>query len=245
MKNFLFTLCLALWAFSSGYAQTDYRQWETHRFKVKIGQGDMFEKALAAHHKKYHTADPYKTGVFVIHTGPSSGEYELAIGPMTFSQMAGRPAGTEHDADWQKVMSYVEASGQTEYWRLDKDIVYRPEGADAYRFNRWRNYTILPGETDRFEEQLNKVLAVYKAKNYKAAFSVYWKYGASQGPHCSTEMSFDSWAYLDTPIKFQEDFESVHGPDSWDRFMEDWDLCIERSKTYDELVEFMPALSSD
>ncbi len=247
MKNLLITLCLMMSICLSSWAQTDYLQWETHRFKAKDGQTAMFEKGLAAHNKKYHNADPYKTGIFNINTGPNSGQYELTLGPMTFTQNEGRPASAEHDADWQNnVLAYAESTGETVYWRADKDINYTPEGGtDGFNTYRWRYFTVLPGERERFEDQIAMVQEVYKTKKYAASYRSYWKWGASQGPHVCIEIGMKSLAYFDQPTNFEKDFEEVHGPGSLARFYDEFDLCVDRAKTYDELVEYRPDLSSN
>lgn len=103
MKNLMLTLGLLGWMTISSWAQNDYLQWETHRYYAKPGQAENFEKGLAAHNKKFHSAAPYKTSIFHVRTGPNSGCYELVMGPMTFTQMEGRPTGDDHDNDWEKM----------------------------------------------------------------------------------------------------------------------------------------------
>jgi hypothetical protein len=246
MKNLLFLLLLVSWTSLSVQAQTDYKQWETHRFRVKIGHAADFEKALAAHNKKFHTADPYKTGIFEVQTGPNSGEYELAIGPVTFTQLDGRPSGEAHDADWAKVMEHVDATGESSYWRSDKDIMYTPaSGTAGFNINRWRYFTLLPGERSRFEGLMKQVAAVYTAKKYAASFSVYWKWGASTSSQVCTEIGMKSLAYFDQATTFEKDFEEVHGFGSLSKFYDEFALCVDRTKTYDEIVEYRPDLSSD
>lgn len=245
MKNLLFIICLMIGTALSLQAQADYMQWESHRFRVKPGQTEEFEKGLAAHHKKFHNAAPYKTGVYKILTGPNTGEYELDLGPMTFTQMGERPSGEAHDADWAKVMEHAESSGETVYWRADKDVDYSPEGTKDFTVFRWRYSTILPGQGDRYEELMEKIAAVAKAKNYGSSFRMYWRYGASQGPHVCTELGMNSLAYLDEKSTFWKDYEEVHGTGSVSRFWEELDLCVDRAKTYDELVKLRLDLSSD
>ncbi|MDZ4748789.1 MAG: hypothetical protein SH808_09895 [Saprospiraceae bacterium] len=245
MKNLLFTLFLFTWANISLQAQTDYKQWETHRFKVKMGHSENFEKGLAAHNKKYHNAAPYKTGIFDITTGPNSGEYELVMGPMTFTQMDGRPSGTDHDADWAKVLEHVESVGETIFWRADKDILYAPEGSDAFTAMRWRYNTIRPDQRDRFTDLMKQVEQVFETKKMGAGFAAYWRYGASQGPHVCTELSMPGLKYFDREDTWVKEFEEVHGEGSYDRYIEDLNLCVDRTKTYDEFVKFRTDLSSD
>ncbi len=245
MKNLLFTLCLMVWTTLSLQAQTDYRQWETHRFKVKMGQSEQFEKGLAAHNKKYHNTAPYKTGIFEINTGPNTGEYELAMGPMTFTQMEGRPAGKEHDEDWAKVMEHVQSSGETVYWRADKGISYAPAGSETFNTIRWRYVTLRTDQKDRYMKLLAQNIKVFETKKLGAGFMAYWKYGASQGPHACIELSMPGLSYLDRQDTWIKDFEEVHGEGSYDMYLEQLNICVDRSKSYDELVKFRPDLSSD
>ena len=227
MKNLLITLCLLIWASMSGLAQTDYLQFEVGYTKPKASQLEMFKKGLAAHAKKYHAADPYKMFAYEVVSGPHSGEYFIGLGPATFTQLDGRPSSAEHNADWQNnVLAYVESEGATSYWRLDKDLDYHPEGSTNFPKSRLRWVTIRPGEDDRWTDQMKKVLAVYKAKNYGSAWTVYRQYGASTGPQACTEMAFANWAYLDNQIVFTKDFEEVNGDGSWARFQEELDMCF-------------------
>jgi hypothetical protein len=235
------TFCLAI-----GNAQTDYRQWEAGFIKAKAGQSDMFEKGIAAHNRKFHTADPYKVGVLSTLSGPHTGQYFVFLGPVTFTQIEGRPSGAEHDMDWEKnITPYVEEEGETSYWREDKTNIYRAPGSDNFTRSRFRNFTLLPGQRDRFEGLIKQVAAMYKAKAYPASYSVYWKYGASVGPHVITEISVDHWSYFDRPDTFKADFEEVNGAGSFERFQDEFELCIDRSKTFDELMVYKPNLSSE
>lgn len=246
MKNLMITLCLLTWASSSGWAQTDYLQWECGYTKPKNGQAEMYKKGFAAHAKKYHAADPYKVFIWDVLTGPHSGEYFVALGPATFTQLDNRPSSAEHDADWRtNVGAYVESEGESSYWRLDKDLNLRPEGSDNFGKSRFRYVTLNPGESDRYTEALKKVYAVVKAKNYGGTWSVYRRYGLSTGPHVCIEMSFPNWAYLDAPVSFIKDYEEIHGEGSYDRFLDEIAIAVDRSKTYDELISFLPELSSN
>jgi hypothetical protein len=246
MKKLFILLACFLFSYTIGQAQTDYKQWEGGYITVKSGQADMFEKAIAAHTKKFHNADPYKMEVFSVLSGPNSGKYFVALGPVTFTQIEGRPAGAEHDGDWSKnVVQYIQDEGETSYWRQDKDALFSAPGSDKFTRARFRNFTLLPGQRDRFQAILKQIAAVYKAKAYPASYSVYWKWGASAGPNVIAEIDVEHWSYFDRPDTFAKDFEEVNGPGSYDRFQDEIPLCIDRAKTFDELLEFKPALSSD
>jgi len=246
MKNLLITLCMLSLYSISGLAQTDYNQWEVGSYKVKIGMHDMFEKGLAAHNKKFHTASPYKIGVMQTIAGPGTDSYTLVMGPVTMTQIEGRPSGTEHDTDWEKnVMPYVESTSDATFWREYKEITYSAPGSANYTKSRIRFFTLNPGNLDRFKAVLQKISAVYKAKNYNASYTVYIQSGASQGPHVAAEITMDSWAYLDKPNTFEKDFDELHGAGTWKLALEEFDIAVDRTKTYDQLNVFKPELSSN
>jgi len=244
MKQF-FILCACLLFSLGAWAQDDYKQWECVNFRVKNGQEANFEKALASHNQKYHASDPYKAHVFKVVSGPNSGSYFQAMGSFTFSQMAGRPSGEEHDNDWSKnVRQYVESTGEGAYWRADKDISYSPAGSENWPLSRFRYFTTLPGEGDRFKDNLKKLLEVYKEKEYPVGFYMYWHYGATAGPNVIVELNYPNWAALDNNRNVRDDFQSVMDQDEWERFLEEIELSIDREKTYDEILMFKQDLSS-
>ena len=94
------------------------------------------------------------------------------------------------------------------------------------------------------EELIKKVAAVYKAKNYPASYYVYFRWGASTGPHMAAEINFDNWSYLDRPDTWEADFNSVHGEGAWQKYLDEAANYIDRSKTYDEFIVWNKELSS-
>ena len=245
MKNLISTCCLLILLVMTGWAQTGYVQFETSYMTPKPEYRDMVMKSVGAHAKKYHASDPYKMWAFEVVTGPHAGSFFVALGPSTFTQLDSRPSSPEHDADWtNNITKYLADEDDAAYWRLDTTMAYRAAGSENFGKSRLRWWTIHPGEFDRFKEQMEKVNAVYKAKNYKASWNFYSRYGASTGPHACTEINFDNWAYLDNQIDFEKAFEEVHGQGSFDRFLDEIDIAADQSKTYDELLVFVPEMSS-
>jgi hypothetical protein len=245
MKNLLITMCLLTSFCLSGWAQTDYLQFEVGYMKPKTGSIALLKKGIAAHAAKFHAADPYKMFIYEVVTGPRSGQYFVGLGPATFTQLDSRPSSAEHEADWQNnVVAYLDSEGETSYWRMDKDLDYEPEGITDFSKSRLRWVTLNPGEGDRWSEQMKKVYDVFKAKKYGAQWHVYRRFGASAGPHVCTEMAFGKWAYLDTDVNFMKDFNEVNGEGSYDRFMDELAIAVDRTKTYDEMISFLPELSS-
>jgi len=245
MKNLMITLCLVAWVSLSCWAQTNYVQFECGYMRAKSGHSDMFKKGLTAHNQKYHNVDPYKIYVWEVLTGPNSGTYFTALGPVSFTQLDKRPDSPEHNADWQNnVEVHMDYVGESSYWRRDTTLNYTPAGSDDFGKSRIRYVTLNPDESDRWEEQQEKVIEVFKAKNYPAAYAVYTRYGLSAGPTACSEINFKDWAFLDSPNNFIKDFDEVHGVGAYERWLEEITISVDRTKTYDELISFIPELSS-
>ncbi len=225
-------------------AQADYQQWEVMNIIPKIDKLDLFKKGLAAHNKKYHASGPYKVGVSSVITGPSSGAYSWIMGPCTWTELDARPVKGEHDLDWDKnVTPYCESIGEVSYWRLDKDVNYNAPNSATFLKSRLRFHTVYQGKQERVSELFKKIAEVYKKKAYPASYHAYWRMGASAGPHVAVSIDFAKWAHFDNASTIAKDFDEVHGANSWNRFMEDLALCIDLSKSFDELNEYDPSLS--
>lgn len=243
MKKPVLLVGLIAFVFTTSFAQPDYTQVEVMSLTPKADKVDLFKKGLAAHNKKYHPAGPYRASVSYNITGPNSGSYTWFMGPTTWTQMDGRPGKGEHDLDWEKnVTPYVQSTGAVSYWRLNKEINYQPEGTPPTSKSRVRFHYIKPGQMDRYMEQMKKVMEVNKAMKSKMSFQVWTHYGFTDGPNVVTVNNFANWAALDAGGNFFQEFEKVHGAGSWERFLQELDLCIERTKSYEELSEAAPEL---
>jgi hypothetical protein len=244
MRRMSFVLTAFVFAVTASTGQnTNYMQWEVMYITPKADKIDLFKKGLAAHNKKYHPAGAYHASIAAVVSGPNTGAFAWIMGPTTWTQMDGRPGAGEHQLDWDKnVGMYVEKYSESSYWRLNTDVNYRPEGADGFLKQRDRVYDVKPGQGARFTEQIKKVLEVYKQKKYVAAYSLYERVDATAGHEAIVGISFAKWAYFDSQPNFRSDFESVHGVGSFDRFLEELDICLDRSETFDELLEWMPDL---
>jgi len=242
MRKLVLFVGMIAFVITASLAQTDYVQVEVMSVTPKADKVDLFKKGMAAHNKKYHPAGLYHVSVSYIVTGPRSGSYLWAMGPTTWTQMDGRPGKGEHDLDWEKnVTPYTESSGAVSYWRMNKDASYNPEGVTTTKSRVRFNY-VLPGQMDRYVEQMKKIVEVYNKKKYKRSFALWQHYGATNGANAVTINAYANWAGLDETINFAKDYEEVHGANSWARFMDELDLCLDRTKGYDELMESQPDL---
>jgi len=242
-KMFLMAMVFAM-ACSACFAQTDYQMWEVIYIKPKLDKVDLFRKALAAHNKKYHSTGANKVGVSSIITGPNSGEYVWVMGPTTWTKLDGAPGEGEHNIDWEKnINPNCESIGELMYWRGVKEVSYQSPGSDAFKKSRMRASYVYPGKMDRFIDLMKQVAEVYKQKKYPNSFAMATRQGlaAAPKPNVVTFVGFDKWAYWENDT-FVKDFADVHGAGSYERFLEELSLCLDRTVSYDEVSETVPDL---
>src|SRR6476620_2221346 len=98
----------------------------------------QFEKALAAHAKKYHTGD-WAWTVFSIESGPDAGGYQYNEGPVTWEKIdARKDLGAEHTADYMSnVAIYLTDRYSASYseYRADLSSVEVTKLADNVQLN--------------------------------------------------------------------------------------------------------------
>ena len=167
------------------------------------------------------------------------------MGPCTFAQHDARPGGDEHMEDWlYNVMPTVEYIAGSNMWKLDKDHSYMPEGVAASSKLSIRVYDLEDWQHYRFKELLQKVVKVYKEKNYEWTIGTYWaEFNVASDEDVALVWGFDKWAWFDKDSKFRTDFEEVHGEGSWFKFLEELRGTVKGAK--DEVWEIIPKLSGD
>lgn len=243
MKKNVLLACLIAFVYSASFAQTDYLQFEVLSMTPKLDKIDLFKKAMAAHNKKYHATAPYKASVAEILTGPNSGDYVWVMGPTTWTQMDGAPGAGEHIIDWEKnINPLCESIGEMSYWRDVKDARYDAEGSATFNKSAMRAYRVLPGQMDRYLEQMKKVAEVYRKKKYPGSFSVATIVGATTGNNAVSFTNFEKWSWYDRGVILSKDFDEIHGAGAWTRFLEEMDLCVDPNRTYTELSVNLPEL---
>ncbi|MBN2173813.1 MAG: hypothetical protein JW731_06765 [Bacteroidales bacterium] len=222
--------------------EKEYKMYEMMYIKPKTDKLKELGDAMASHNKKYHNEGPYKASVWMANTGPHTGEWVWVMGPCTFTQLDSRPESKEHTEDWMSsVMPYVEEISEGEYWKMDDKVSYSPEGSFSGK-EIWTVYDIKTMEMYRFNALLEKVVEVYKQKNYPNYFEVYrTQFSSPSGRDVAIGFGFKNYAFFDKEDTFWKDYEGVHGEGSKWKFFEEYrDIVI---STYDEVSEYVPELS--
>ncbi len=245
MKKLLLIIAIAAFivpAFGQEEEKESYKMFELMYIVPKYDKITELAEAMAKHNKTYHNEGPFQTHIWMAKTGPHTGQWVWAMGPLTFTDLDNRPDEEEHMKDWvENVMPYIWKISDGEYWKLDEKVSHSPEGSFSGK-EIWSIYDIKPFEGYRFTALLENVVEVYKEKDYPNYFQVYRsQFDGGSGRDVAIGFGFKNYSFFDEDDKFWKDYEEVHGEGSKWKFFEEYrDVVI---SSFDELSEYIPALS--
>lgn len=215
MKKFLFLIVFLL-AGMITYGQDSYIMYETMYIKPKYGKIKEFYEALAAHNKKFHAVGPNTVAIQRVVNGSRAGQLVWVMGPLTFTDLDNRPSDEAHLDDWNALMPYIDEVTEVEYWRMDPDLSYTPEGWNFTPKIHIRSWELKHGKSEEFLGMMKKIVEVFRTKKYDNSWHVYWNYfQTGNGRDISGVFGFDKWAFYDEDPVFIKDFEEIHGEGSW------------------------------
>lgn len=220
----------------------DYEMYETQYLAVRPGHSKQFNEGMKAHNDRFHASGPYRAVVQYVVNGPRSGQMFWVMGPCTFTDLDSRPAGEEHEGDWaDNVLAHAE-QGETQYWRLDTELSYRPDTRVRPKV-RVRVQDVERFEGYRYLQLRRNVKQVMEAKKYPNPVLVFRSVGQSAtGRDYALVQAFDKWAFFDRDGTFAADYEEVHGQASWRLFLREIEEVVRHSE--DEFHELIPELSA-
>jgi hypothetical protein len=221
--------------------QGDYLMYETMYIIPKSDKIKELRAALAAHNKKYHTEGPDAVTIQRVMNGSRAGQLAWVMGPLTFSDLDNRPSDQAHTDDWNAVMRYIDEVTEAEYWRMDPDLSYTPEGWTYDSKIHVRFWELKHGRSDEVIDILKKIVDVFRTKQYDHSWHVYWNYfQTGNGRDIAGVFGFDNWAFYDEDPVFFTDFEEIHGEGSWEETYET--LTKATAGMTEELREVIPEL---
>ena len=222
-------------------AQESYIMYETMYIKPKADKLEEFNDAFSAHNKKFHASGANAVAIQWVVNGPKAGQLVWVMGPCTFTDLDNRPSDDAHTDDWNMVMPFVDEISEVEYWRMDPDLSYTPEGwsfSDKIHIRAW---DIKPGKSEEVEGFLKKVGEVFRTKKYEYSWHVYWTmFQTGNGRDVAGVYGFNKWADFDEESPFVKDFEEIHGEGAWSEAMA---MMSKASTITEELRELVPELS--
>ena len=242
MRTLALVLLLALPLFVIQAQDDGYTMYETIVLEPETEDLAGLMEAMAEHNKTYHNEGAYSAIVWQIATGPNAGKLVWMMGPCTYTDLDGRPAG-EHDTHWaNEVMPHIESGGPAEYWRRDDDLSHtdgQPRPIVAIRY-----LEIEKGQGYRLQGLLQKLSDAVGASDDDTPWSVYYnefQQGWDIGRHIALVSGLNTWSEFDKPDTFVQDFEKHHGENTWQPFLREWQEVIHNS--WDEVWTIMPALT--
>ncbi len=223
--------------------------WETIMLTPDHTKLKTLGENLRAHNQKYHKSGSHQASVYNITTGPNSGKLVWIMGPFQWEDLDTRPAQGGHDEDWRdKVMPYLKAIEQGEYWRQHNDLsntAMLPEDPSAYPMLFTRYHEIERGQAHNWQKMLEMVSKTIKAMPGDNPWGVYineFRQGAI-GRHIASVGFFKNWKDFAQDNKFREKFDEIHGNTSWEGFLRNMENTFENS--WDEIWEYNKNLSGN
>jgi len=240
MKNLFFLIAFLL-AGVITFGQDSYIMYETMYIKPKSSKIMEFNEALAAHNKKFHAEGPNEVAIQRVANGARAGQLVWVMGPLNFTDLDNRPSDVAHEEDWNSVMSYIDEVTEVEYWRMDPDLSYTPEGWNFTPKIHIRSWELKHGKSEEFLGVMKKIVEVFRTKEYDNSWHVYWNYfQTGNGRDISGVFGFGKWAFYDEDPVFITDFEEIHGEGSWTETYET--LTLVTVGMTEELRELIPEL---
>lgn len=198
------------------FGQDSYIMYETMYIKPKYNKIKEFNAALAAHNHKFHAEGPRAVAIQRVANGSRAGQLVWVMGPLTFGDLDQRSSDESHLDDWNTVMPYIDELTEVEYWRMDADLSYTPEGWLFTPKIHIRSWELEHGKTGEFLEIMKKIVEVFRTKKYDNSWHVYWNYfQTGNGRDIAGVFGFNKWAFYDEDPVFIRDFEEIHGEGSW------------------------------
>ncbi len=224
-KLILLLLCIPMLSFAQTEPETNL--FLVVHLTVKKGMDNEFEASVKAHNEAYHGEGLYFASVYNNINGPFGGTYAWVMGPTNYSALDTRPQDEAHDADWEKVLEYVDDVSTPMYMSLDRGLSNIPEAIPGDKSLLWI-YDVAKGKYPRFAELVSKVNEVYKASRPDEYMAIVWnEFANNDGHDVAIVWSFDKWAFLDDNRKFSIEYEAVHGSGSWMNFLNEFEECID------------------
>ena len=205
-------------------AQTESEVYRLVYIKAKPGQKAEFEEKLAEHNQKFHKEGKMRVQIDAVLTGKHMGKYSWIQGPMKFADLDNWEEDEAHDEHWDKVvMPYIESVEDDGYWRTNPKFMYFPDEMEGDSKTMITYFDLVRGKEKQFYDLFEKVLEVYKQKQYPMAmFLASNQFNNGDGRDVSMVSIFEKIAFLDGQSPFVKDFEEINGSGSWYGFMNDF-----------------------
>ena len=200
----------------------DYVMFQTSILKLRAGQNHSLQQGVKKHNDKYHSGeDSPKAYLWYINTGPNSGNYSWATGPMKFSDMdQSLPDG--HVRDWERNVSPYADETEIVYMMRDEEMTYNPENETVGENILMKRIPIKNGQEhiEAVEEAVQKIARALRRTRSKIARRVYRDAFPDGRQEITLVYPFSSWSEFEGGVRglpegFQDRYEKIYGKGSF------------------------------
>ena len=227
---------------------SSYNMWEDITITPDYTKLKVFGENMRKHNQTYHPEGTYKAFVFDIVTGPNTGKLVWIMGPITFSNLDGRPSAGGHDDDWRdNIMPYVKKMTNGEYWKqMDElsNVSMLDSDNSKYPILHLRYFEVEKGQgynIDGLLKQMSEAVKAMEGENPWGLYTNEFRQGYAIGRHIAWISFHKNWAEFDDDNTFKESFINVHGDDAWQPFIRGMDDTF--SDSWDEIWVYNKELS--
>lgn len=243
LRSMLLLLCpLALLAQEAKKEAPKKETLNAYRIFAKDGHSSALRAALTAHALKFHTGN-WKWRVSEVISGPDSGALMIVEGPNSWTDLDGRgDLGPEHQKDYEtNIAPHVEKTTPEVYQTYQAELSTVASGAFAPTKTLISHIITKPGRGPAEFATLQMWKKVWEKRGINV---VVWSSFFSGEPGYTVVYRLkDGWKDLDTNTPSNRQVaDEVWGPGGFDRLQDDAARNIAR--TYGEMIEFKPELSS-
>ncbi|MFZ9045605.1 MAG: hypothetical protein ACO2ZZ_07035 [Cyclobacteriaceae bacterium] len=218
-------------------AQDDYTMFLGMYLDPIPGQSVELVKGVKAHNAKYHAEGDDKAYLWNILTGPRSGQFSWAQGPIKYAKL-NEALSEEHQMDWDSnVASKCRNVGEIRMFRRAEDHTYNPEGEVIGKNVLARMFYGVSDQGAAMEVVL-KIKETLEANKADYARRVYvTDFRTRENESIMLIYPFDDWTEMETRKglgpNFGEQFDKVHGDGAWAKNSEK--LSASTEGWYDEI----------
>ena len=203
----------------------DYIMFNTVVLELRNGEHLALQDGVKKHNAKYHNGENGpKAYLWYNHTGPNSGTYGWAIGPMKFSHMDS-DLSEDHIRDWEKNVERYAVQRDHVFMVRDEDMTYNPENEVVGQNILVKRILVKQGglrALQEVEKAVTSIADVLRKTNAKIARRVYKSAFRTPLGDIMLVYPFDSWTEFEgdrqgLPHGFADDYDRINGEGSFQK----------------------------
>ena len=200
----------------------DYVMFQSSILKLRVGENAKLQAGVKKHNDKYHNGkDRPKAYLWYINTGPNSGNYSWATGPMKFSHMD-QTLKDDHVKDWEKNVSPYADETNVVFMMRDEEMTYNPKNEVVGENILMKRIPIKngPKHVEAVEEAVTKIARALRRTRSNIARRVYRDAFPDGREEIMLVYPFSSWTEFEgglrgLPEGFQDSYEKIYGKGSF------------------------------